>query len=36
MSINKYINAVKNAPIILEEHDETDTYIKLKYMTKNF
>ena len=36
MSINKYINAVKNAPIILEEHDETDTYIKIKVYDQEF
>lgn len=36
MSINKYINAVKNAPIIMEEHDEMDTFIKIKVYDKEF
>lgn len=36
MSINKYINAVKNAPIIMEEHDEMDTVIKIKVYNQEF
>lgn len=36
MSINKYINAVKNAPIIMEEHDEVDTFIKIKVYDNEF
>ena len=36
MSINKYIDAVKNAPIIMEEHDEMDTFIKIKVYDKEY
>ena len=36
MSINKYIEAVKNAPIIMEEHDEMDTIIRIRVYDAEF